>query len=232
MSKLLAFLCVLPPIALAQDAPVTDCDTYAASDQDPQRKTAGMPLDRINPALAVPACEAAVRQYPNSSRLAFELGRAFTKANNFTAAMLQYRKAADQGYAFAQNNLGAMYENGQGVAKDNAQAVVWYRKAAAQGIELAQANLKRLSAQDAPGSPVSADQKKSFETYVIAHGGCGVLEGSSMTMSPIRFQVTKESSMSICMGSRSSNGRMMISQQPLVSFAIARQNGAPALAPE
>ena len=176
MSKWLVFLCVLPlalsTTAFAQDAPVTDCDTYAGSDQDPQRKTAGMPIDRINPALAVPACEAAVRQYPNSSRLAFELGRAFTKANNFTAAMLQYRKAADQGYAFAQNNLGAMYENGQGVAKDYAQAVVWYRKAAAQGIELAKANLKRLSAQDAAGPPASADQGNWFETYVVAHGGC------------------------------------------------------------
>jgi flagellar biosynthesis GTPase FlhF len=140
--------------------------------------------------LAVPACEAAVRQYPNNTRLAFQLGRAFSKANNFTAAVLQYRRTADRGYAIAQNNLGAMYENGQGVAKDYAQAVVWYRQAAEQGIELAQANLRRLSAQEAAGSPVSADQKKTFATYVIAHGGCGVLEGALMTMSPIRFQVT------------------------------------------
>ena len=176
MSKFLFFLCVLSlalsTTAFAQDAPVTDCDTYAGSDQDPQRKTAGMPLDRINPALAVPACEAALRQYPNSNRLAFQLGRALHKANNFATAVAQYRKAADQGYAIAQNNLGGTYENGLGVAKDYAQAVAWYRKAAAQGIELAQANLKRLSAQDTAGPPASADQGNWFETYVVAHGGC------------------------------------------------------------
>jgi TPR repeat protein len=55
-----------------------------------------------------------------------------------------YRKAADQGDAFAQCNLGVMYENGYGVAKDMNKAVEWYRKAAAQGITLAKQSLKRL----------------------------------------------------------------------------------------
>ena len=40
------------------------------------------------------------------------------------------RKAAEQGYARAQNNLGYCYEYGQGVDKDTAVAVEWYRKAA------------------------------------------------------------------------------------------------------
>ena len=44
-----------------------------------------------------------------------------------------YRKAADQGLADAQDNLGDMYADGRGVAKDDAQAVAWYRKAADQG---------------------------------------------------------------------------------------------------
>jgi cytochrome c-type biogenesis protein CcmH/NrfG len=83
----------------AHDAPVTDCDAYAASAGDPQRKANGVPLDEINPDLAVPACEAAVRQYPDSSRLIYQLGRAYQKANNFDAALVQYRKAADQGFA-------------------------------------------------------------------------------------------------------------------------------------
>ena len=34
-----------------------------------------------------------------------------------------YRKAAEQGHANAQNNLGLMYMSGRGVAKDNAEAV-------------------------------------------------------------------------------------------------------------
>ena len=42
-------------------------------------------------------------------------------------------KAAEQGDASAQSNLGVMYENGEGVAKDYKKAVYWLRKAADQG---------------------------------------------------------------------------------------------------
>ena len=56
-----------------------------------------------------------------------------------------YRKAADQGYVFAQFNLGLMYANGQGVAKNQKEAVAWYRKAAAAGNESAKAALASLA---------------------------------------------------------------------------------------
>ena len=49
-----------------------------------------------------------------------------------------YRKAAEQGDAVAQNNLGGLYAHGQGVPQDYAQAAVWYRKAAEQGYAVAQ----------------------------------------------------------------------------------------------
>jgi uncharacterized protein len=55
--------------------------------------------------------------------------------------MQWYRKAADQGYANAQITIGVMYENGQGVTQDNAEAIRWYRKAAEQGNPNAQYNL-------------------------------------------------------------------------------------------
>jgi len=42
-------------------------------------------------------------------------------------------KAADQGYAEAQLNLGDCYHRGNGVEKDEAEAIKWYRKAADQG---------------------------------------------------------------------------------------------------
>jgi hypothetical protein len=40
-----------------------------------------------------------------------------------------YQKAANQGYAKAQYNLGVMYANDKGVLKDAKQAVYWYQKA-------------------------------------------------------------------------------------------------------
>ena len=60
---------------------------------------------------------------------------------DYAQALTWYRKAADQGNAEAQNNLGVMCESGHGVPQDYAQAVVWYRKAADQGFAPAQYNL-------------------------------------------------------------------------------------------
>jgi len=49
-------------------------------------------------------------------------------------------KAAEQGDAMAQFNLGVMYDEGQGVARDDAKAVEWYTKAAEQGDSRAKFN--------------------------------------------------------------------------------------------
>ncbi len=43
-----------------------------------------------------------------------------------------YRKAAEQGVAAAQLNLGVRYDNGQGVPQDYVQAHVWFNLAAAR----------------------------------------------------------------------------------------------------
>jgi TPR repeat protein len=60
---------------------------------------------------------------------------------DFKEAVKWYRKAADQGDAYAQNNLGNMYDEGQGVEQDFKEAVKWYQKAADQGDAMAQFNL-------------------------------------------------------------------------------------------
>ncbi len=52
-----------------------------------------------------------------------------------------YQQLANQGHAKAQFNLGVMYDRGQHVAQDYAQAVSWYQKAAEQGNTNAQYNL-------------------------------------------------------------------------------------------
>jgi hypothetical protein len=49
--------------------------------------------------------------------------------------MRWYRKAADQGNAFAQRNVGFLYANGLGVQRDLKQAREWMQKAAAGGNE-------------------------------------------------------------------------------------------------
>lgn len=55
--------------------------------------------------------------------------------------MRWFRKAADQEYAIAQNDLGICLFNGRGIAKDEAEGIQWTRKAAKNGSEQAQLNL-------------------------------------------------------------------------------------------
>ena len=47
--------------------------------------------------------------------------------------MQWYLKAAEQGYADAQYNLGLMYEKGQGVRQSKIVAKEWFKKACANG---------------------------------------------------------------------------------------------------
>jgi len=90
-----------------QEAPIGDCDRYAASDYD--QTMPGVPFDKIDPKIAIPACQDAVASNPGSLRFQFELGRAYLKAEDYAVALQLLRKAADQGYAPAQGSIGSMY---------------------------------------------------------------------------------------------------------------------------
>jgi hypothetical protein len=54
-------------------------------------------------------------------------------AQSYTEAAKWYRKAAEQGHAEAQVQLGVLYSNGLGVAANTAEATKWLLKAAEQG---------------------------------------------------------------------------------------------------
>ncbi len=79
--------------------------------------------------------------------------------------MKWFHKAADQGNAGAQNNLGLMYANGQGVPQDYAEAVRWYRKAAEQGYASAQTNLGVMYSK---GQGVPQDYAQAHKWYNLA----------------------------------------------------------------
>ena len=59
-------------------------------------------------------------------------------------AVRWFKKAAEQGDAKAQNNIGLIYANGYSVTKDNEKAVRWFKKAARQGNKDAIKSLKIL----------------------------------------------------------------------------------------
>jgi hypothetical protein len=69
---------------------------------------------------------------------------------DYAEAVKWYRKAAEQGHAHAQNNLGAMYHKGQGVHQDYIQAYMWYNLSAAQVGRLAAKNRDLVAAKMTP----------------------------------------------------------------------------------
>lgn len=68
----------------------------------------------------------------------FEHGRLFTLAARW------YRKAAEGGDKFAQNNLGVLLRDGIGVERNCTEAITWFKRSAAQGYLKAQLSLAQL----------------------------------------------------------------------------------------
>jgi TPR repeat protein len=75
------------------------------------------------------------------------------------------KKIAEQEDAEAQNNLGVMYHNGEGVIKNYKVAKEWYMKAANQGDAEAQHNLGYMYSN---GEGVVEDYKVAKEWYTKA----------------------------------------------------------------
>jgi TPR repeat protein len=101
----------------------------------PEKSTFGFPFDRlkfkrVKPDGATLAVQPVATQNQDSITITPQV-----------STLDALRQKAEQGNAAAQNNLGWMYQNGQGVTRDYAQAADWYRKAATQGNAIAQSHL-------------------------------------------------------------------------------------------
>ena len=73
---------------------------------------------------------------------------------DYAEAVKWFRKAAEQGIAGAQHNLGFYYSSGTGVKKDEAEALKWYRKAAEQGYDEATVILAEMC-EDGQGMEIN-----------------------------------------------------------------------------
>jgi TPR repeat protein len=78
---------------------------------------------------------------------------------DYKEAVKWLTKAAEQGNAEAQFNLGVMYAKGEGVPQDDKEAAKWYTKAAEQGDAEAQYNLGRRMYYEGKG--VTQDYKEA-----------------------------------------------------------------------
>ena len=91
------------------------------------------------------------------------------RLQDYAEAMHWYRKAAEQGNAIAQFNLGVMYSNGEGIKRDQTEAVKWYRLAAAQGNVSALCNLGVMY----DGTDVGGQFRSSPRNCSMRFGRCG-----------------------------------------------------------
>jgi len=123
-------------LVLRGDTTVTLSPTVIvpAPSPPPQQKAASAPPP-------APSVEPVKNAAPISASEAIAKAEAFKKAGNYTEAAEFYRKAAEQGNAKAQFELGNRYANGEGVNKDETKALEWWKKAAEQGLMEAQYNV-------------------------------------------------------------------------------------------
>ncbi len=159
-----ATLHTAPAADVLQPAPVTECDRLAARPLDPDHPpdAPGVEFAQIDAEHAIPACRAALAQYPGERRFMFALGRALQSAKQYDEAVRLYRQAADAGNASAMNNLGTMYRDSRGVAMDEAEAVRLFRNAADAGNAFAMNN---LAAMYRDGRSVAMDEAEAMRLF-------------------------------------------------------------------
>lgn len=88
---------------------------------------------------------------------------------DYAAELAIIRPLAEQGFAFAQFNLGVLYDSGHGLPEDDRQAIEWYRKAAVQGLSQAQLNLG-LMYEHGEGTPKDVVQAYFWYTLADSQG--------------------------------------------------------------
>jgi hypothetical protein len=122
---------------------ITDCDRLAAMPNDTGHvpDLPGLEITKIDVAQATAACSDAMQRYPEVARFIFEAGRVAHARKDYAEARRLYDKAAAAGYPMALNNIGGMYEGGQGVPVNYPEAARWYRKSVDAGEPIAMLDL-------------------------------------------------------------------------------------------
>jgi|GEM_PF-1021933 len=117
------------------------CDQLAGIAEDPLRAVRHPPARTVDHQRAIPACEGAVKAFPEVLRHQNQLGRAYIAASRHFDALRVYKGAAEAGAAHATLWVGNIYSRGLGVPKNLKEAQAWYEKAAEMGSIVAMYNL-------------------------------------------------------------------------------------------
>jgi len=138
---------------------------------------------------------------------AFGKSRATPHLPAYDEAMRLMRTDAEQGDATAKYNLGFMYDYGQGVAENDAEAARWYRLAADQGSASAQYSLGLLYGIGAGVPENGAEAAKWFrlaaeQGHASAQANLGVMIANGERVSEDHAQAYKWLKLSAAQGQK------------------------------
>ena len=91
-----------------------------------------------------------------------EQGEQYFKQQDYSKAIDCFRRAAEQGDAWGQDDYGCMFLYGTGVERDYKTALEWFKKSADQGFAEGQYDLGRMYHY---GLGVEQDYAKALEWY-------------------------------------------------------------------
>jgi TPR repeat protein len=119
----------------------------------------------VAPALAAARAKAAA----DDVIAQFSLGSfLYYGATDTAEAVGWFKKAAAQGYAPAEFQMGQFYDFGFGVEQDDAQALAWYRKSAEHGSAAGQRSVGEFHRK---GRGIAADAAEAARWYRLAADG-------------------------------------------------------------
>ena len=164
----------------------------------------------------------------------FEDAVAAHKKGDYATALRLLTPLAEQGNADAQYKLGGMYEQGQGVTKDEAEAVKWYRKAAEQNDAEAQCN---LGLAYATGQGVARDEAEAVKWFrkaaeqndALAQNNLGSMyaRGQGVIKDPVQahawFTVARANGYEDAQKALARNEKGMTSKQKTEAAKLARE---------
>jgi hypothetical protein len=142
-----------------------ECDRLAANPYDPRRPAdiAGVPYGelQVHAREAIAACEKALKSNPNEPRYLYQLARA-SQSSDPKKAFGLYRRATQQSYPAAFDNLGWMYLTGRGGTKSEGEAVRAFSRGADLGDPDAMVSLAKLYAA---GTGVAQSAERAQTLY-------------------------------------------------------------------
>jgi thiol-disulfide isomerase/thioredoxin len=119
------------------------------------------------------------------------LGFYFYQNKNFTNAFNWIQKAAEQGNAMAQANLGYMYVRGIGTQEDDQQGFNWFLKSANQG-NVDACNSLAIMYSHGVGTPTDqqkaqlwANRAKAFQTLTQVQGKLNTLQNKPIVIASV-----------------------------------------------